>query len=401
MSRVRDRIVVRLRERGRPAESVTLPRPLTWDEVHHREAIRWIDRLYRVWDDGSLTLKAALKEISGQSDKVGEEHTLTWEQIADALEASRVQQSEKCSAATFRKNWRPFIDHAVKLINTGRVHDGYSLLKTALQNWEGASTMKVECGRYLGLFMQFAVSRHNAPRTWLITEFDKDELIPKAKKPRLKAVLTDAEMLRLIELADSVNPRWGNVFRLMTQFGLRPIELQHLSSRPHPVTGKPAIWCDYCKVGGEEETEPRFLEAMYVRDANDQPMTWPLEQALADGTLLLPTGRDGDARKLSGSAVNCYIHRKSRSTGKPSGAFQTYWAELVEEYSSKKPSEWVRGYSFRDSYSIRCHREGVPVASICSAMGHTEAVHSRSYRTLTLGMRTRDFAAETGTIPLP
>ena len=166
-------------------------------------------------------MKAALKEISGQSDKVGEEHTLTWEQIADAMEVSRVQQSEKCSAATFRKNWRPFIDHAVQLINTGKVHDGYSLLKTALENWEGASTMKVECGRYLGLFMQFAVSRHNAPRTWLITEFDKDELIPKAAKPKLKAVLTDAEMLRLIELADSVNPRWGNVFRLLTQFGLR------------------------------------------------------------------------------------------------------------------------------------------------------------------------------------
>ena len=390
MSRVRDRIVVRLRERGRPAESVTLPRPLTWDEVHHRAAIRWIEQLYRVWNDGSLTLKAALKEISGQSDKVGEEHTLTWEQIADAMEVSRVQQSEKCSAATFRKNWRPFIDHAVQLINTGKVHDGYSLLKTALQNWEGASTMKVECGRYLGLFMQFAVSRHNAPRTWLITEFDKDELIPKAAKPKLKAVLTDAEMLRLIELADSVSPRWGNVFRLLTQFGLRPIELQHLSSRTNPETGKPAIWCNYCKVGGEEETEPRFLSAMYVRDANDQPMTWPLEQAMADGTLLLPTGREGDVRKLSGSSVNTYIHRKSRSTGQPAGAVQIYWAELVKQYANQKPSEWLRPYSFRDTYSIRCHREGVAVASICDAMGHSEAVHKRSYRTMTLGMRTRD-----------
>ena len=185
-------------------------------------------------------------------------------------------------------------------------------------------------------------------------------------------MLDDLEMLRLIELADSTNVRWGNVFRLLTQFGLRPIELQHLSSRINPVTGKPAIWCNYRKAGGEEETEPRFLQAMYVRDANDQPMTWPLEQAMADGTLLLPTGRDGDVRKLSGSAVNCYIHRKSRSTGKPSGAFQTYWAELVEEYSSKKPSEWVRGYSFRDSYSIRCHREGVATASICDAMGHSD-----------------------------
>ena len=261
--------------------------------------------------------------------------------------------------------------------------------------------MKVECGRYLGLFMQFAVSRHKAPASWLITEFDKDELIPKAPKPRLKAVLDDLEMLRLIELADSTNVRWGNVFRLLTQFGLRPIELQHLSSRPHPVTGKPAIWCDYCKVGGEEETEPRFLEAMYIRDANDQPVVWPLEQARADGTLQLPTGRDGDVRKLSGSAVNCYIHRKSRSTGQPAGAVQIYWAELVKQYANQKPSEWLRPYSFRDTYSIRCHREGVPVASICDAMGHSEAVHMRSYRTMTLGIRTRDFAAETGTIPLP
>ena len=49
------------------------------------------------------------------------------------MEASRVQQSQKCSADTFRKNWRPFIDHAVKLINSGKAHDGYSLLKAALQ----------------------------------------------------------------------------------------------------------------------------------------------------------------------------------------------------------------------------------------------------------------------------
>ena len=75
--------------------------------------------------------------------------------------------------------------------------------------------------------------------------------------------------------------------------------------------------------------------------------------------------------------------------------------ELVEHYDKQDPSEGLRPYSFRDTYSIRCHREGVPVASICDAMGHSEAVHSHSYRTMTLGMRTRDFAAKTGTIPLP
>ena len=401
ITRVRDRIVLRVRESGRPAETAYLPRPNTWDEMHHRNAIRWIEAVYRAWDNGKKSMKAAIADAHGRSDLQGEAKAKTWGEIADAMQLSRVEQSQKCSAETFQKNWRPFIDHAVELINTGKVHDGTSLLKMALKKWDGSPTMKVECGRYLGLFMQFAVSRHKAPGSWLISKFDKDELIAKPPKPRLKAVLDDNELLNLIELADSVNHRWGNVFRLLTQFGLRPIELQHLSSRTNPVSGQPAIWCNYRKTGGEEETEPRFLEAMYVRDADDQPVVWPLEQAMADGTLLLPTGNDGNTRKLSGAAVNCYLHRKSRSNGKPSGAVQRYWADLVEKYGNKDPKEWMRPYSFRDTYSIRCHREKVPVASICDAMGHSEAVHNRSYRTMTLEMRTSHFAAETSTMPLP
>ena len=392
--------MVRVRGRRQPAETAYLPRPNTWDELHHRNAIRWIEAVYRSWDNGNKTLKAAIGDAHGTSDLQGEEKAKSWAEIADAMEASRVEHSKKCSSETFRKNWRPFIDHAVKLINQGKAHDGYSLLRAALKHWEGAPTMKVECGRYLGLFMQFAVSRHNAPRSWLITEFDKDELIPKAPKPKLKAVLDDAELMHLVELADSVNPRWGNVFRLLTQFGLRPIELQHLSSRINPVTGQPAIWCDYRKKGGVDATEPRFLQAMYLRNADDEPVVWPLEQAMADGSLLLPTGNDGNTRKLSGAAVNCYLHRKSRSTNKPAGPVAAYWDELVEKYLAKDPEEWLRPYSFRDSYSLRCHRENVPTGSICDAMGHSPAVHDRSYRTMTLGLRTRDFAADTGYLPM-
>ncbi len=398
---MRDRIVVRFREKGSPAESVTLPRPLTWDEVHHRDAIRWIDRLYSAWGNGQQTLKAAIEEISIKSDKVGAELAVTWRDIANALEHSRVRESQKCSVDTFIKNWRPFIDVAVRLIEKGKAHDGYSLLKESLKGWEDAPTMKVECGRYLGIFMEFAVTRHGAPRTWLITPFDKQELIPKAPKARLKAVLDDAELLHLVELADFVNPSWGNVFRLLTQYGLRPIELQYLSSRVHPVTGKPAIWCDYRKKGGLDETDPRFLQSMYMRDANDAPVQWGLEQAMAESTLRLPLGRDGNIRKLKGGPINTYLHRKSRATGLPSGALQKFWALLVEKYDARTPSEWVRAYSFRDSFSIRCHREGVPKESICNAMGHSEAVHDRSYRTITQGMVTRDFAAEASTLALP
>ena len=107
ISRVRDRIVLRVRERGRPAETAYLPRPNTWDEVHHRNAIRWIEAVYKAWDNGEKTLKAAIADAHETSDLQGEEKAKTWAQIANAMEASRVQQSQKCSAVTFRKNWRP------------------------------------------------------------------------------------------------------------------------------------------------------------------------------------------------------------------------------------------------------------------------------------------------------
>ena len=55
----------------------------------------------------------------------------------------------------------------------------------------------------------------------------------------------------------------------------------------------------------------------------------------------------------------------------------------------------VHGFNFANVSTMACRF--APLAG----GNRTEAVLSRSYRTLALGMRTRDFAAETGTIPLP
>ncbi len=379
VSKVRDRIVVRLRETGRPAESVTLPKPLLWNRESHKDAIRWLERLYVAWDGGSTTLKGAFHSIAGRSDKQGAEHQVTWPDIVEALRESRVERGARCSADTFDKNWRPFLDHACDLIHRGKAHDGYSLLKAALRKWKEAPTMQTECGRYLALFMGFAVQRFNAPRTWLITDFDKAELIPKKPKVRLKAVIDDVDLLDLIQEVEGLNRGWANILRLLTQYGLRPIELQHLTVRKHPTTQKLTFYCSYEKVGGVEETKPRFIQPMFLRDLNNQKILWALEKAWDDGALELPTGNDGNTIKLDGRRVNGFLHRMES------------WKELINKYAAKEPSEWVRPYSLRDSYSVRSHREGVPKASICASMGHSEAVHDRSYRTITAGMVAADY----------
>lgn len=204
----------------------------------------------------------------------------------------------------------------------------------------------------------------------------------------MKAVIDDTDLLELIAVVDSQNKGWANILRLLTQYGLRPIELQYLSVRKHPTTGRLTFYCSYEKVGGAEETKPRFIQPMFLRDKDGRKVVWALEQAWSDGTLELPAGNDGLIIKLNGRRVNGFLHRLE------------LWKDLIEKYGTRRPSEWVRPYSMRDSYSVRSHREGVPKASICASMGHSEAVHDRSYRTITAGIVARDYEFPTTAISI-
>ena len=87
--------------------------------------------------------------------------------------------------------------------------DGSELLKAVLKNWAHAPTVQKECGRHLARFMEFTVRRYKVPRTWLITQADRDELCPKRTKKRKKAVLEDAEILDFIDLVRQEDPAWA------------------------------------------------------------------------------------------------------------------------------------------------------------------------------------------------
>jgi len=73
----------------------------------------------------------------------------------------------------------------------------------------------------------------------------------------------------------------------------------------------------------------------------------------------------------------------------------------VNKYAEMHVPAWLRVSNCQDRFSIRCHREGVAEPSIQAAMGHSAAVHAWSYRTITQGIISRDFATTAGTLPLP
>jgi len=397
-------VCIRLRVSGQPAQQINLPK-LRYREEDEEAAITWTRKLYKVWEkaNGERTLKDCLKEAKGSSDVLHAKEVVTWADIAAAMKESKIENGRKISPQTWKTNWKPILDEAVRVLGRKNVPaDGFELLRAVIKNWKHAPATQRECGRYLARWMEFAVRRFKVPRSWLITKADRDELIPKKKRVRKKAVLDESEIMDFIKIVQKQNPAYANVFRLLTQFGLRPGELAYLSVEPDPAdsTGKRNVfYCSYEKTGGVEPTRPRYLRAMYLRNERDEPIQWPLVEAWADGTLELPKSKDGGIRKLSGLSLNTYLHRKNNK-GEPSGPIQREWLRLVNKYAEKQVPEWLRVYSFRDTFSVRCHREGLDENSICAALGHGRAVHQRSYRTITDSIVARAFDRSATVIPL-
>ena len=105
--------------------------------------------------------------------------------------------------------------------------------------------------------------------------------------------------------------------------------------------------------GVKEETDPRWLEAVAVDGSTfDLVESW-------DQLKLPPT--------VSGKTLGNVLRRLP------------YWQKLMGEYKAR--GEWLRPYSFRDTFSVRAHGIVKDDTLIAAAMGHTVEVHHRSYRT--------------------
>ena len=105
--------------------------------------------------------------------------------------------------------------------------------------------------------------------------------------------------------------------------------------------------------GVKEQTEPRWLESVAVNGTTfDLVQNW--EQ------LTLP-------QTVSGKTLGNILRR------------MPYWQQLVAEYEAR--GEWLRPYSFRDTFSVRAHGHGIEDTMIAAALGHSIEVHHRSYRT--------------------
>jgi hypothetical protein len=350
--------------------SASLPYP--WAESSIQPVSRLVDQIYGPVMEKGVTLKAAIADTLAISDHKSQEVVTPWPGIVAAFRNHKLTLDNRIAEKTFEASYGRYLNVALlhlqgrKPAGTGKeliervlTHERFNQKSGVKQGeklkpWVEMSASRQECCLALKLFLEFAVSEHRQPQALLIPERDYLQLRGAGAKRRQKAVLTDDEVM---ELTRQLSEPWANVVKVARVFGVRTWEFEFILRRTNE-EGNPQLWVSkgktYNKSGGvKEETEPRWLHAIPVNGQTFDlvekwdELEWP------------PT--------ISGKSLGAKLR------------LLPYWRELQAKYAAQ--GEWLRPYSFRDTFSVRSHGLEIEATLVCAAMGHSPEVHRRSYRT--------------------
>ena len=346
--------------------------PYAWDSESVDEIVLLINRIYAPVMGGEVTLKAAITKALGISDKKADLVVSPWADIVKAFREHKLTLDNRIAEKTFEASYGRYLNVALlhlegrnaaqtakqlmeKVLTHQRVNQKPGKkYGEALKPWIEMPKSRLECCLALKKFLDFAVAEHRQPQAFLISEQDYLKTRGADGKSRKKAVLTDDEVLELIRLLPE---SWGNVVRISRVFGVRPWEIEYIT-RANNDDGQPQLRVIKGKTfttrsGVKQSTEARWLESVAVNGTTfDLVQNW-------EQLTLPPT--------VSGKTLGNILRRLP------------YWQQLVAEYEAR--GEWLRPYSFRDTFSVRAHGHGIEDTMIAAALGHSIEVHHRSYRT--------------------
>ena len=354
------RLVVRKGAGGSEAKaSVTLP--LAWAADAKDDAVALISDLHQQVKAGH-DLRDALARVNGNTLAVKPSSSGQWPVLLEKFHDD-LQTLSQIKPATWERNYLPSLSRAVDLLTGAQPPVNARDLGSALvAAWADKPRERQKAVDALRKFLDFAVEVHHLPASsWTLSDRVTKQLKGKRPARRTVACPTDVEILRLLDSLPKTeaSKRWWNAIALMAIYGLRPVEVNSVVVREHPTTGQPALYCPRVKVSARGTTDPRWLMPLPLTSLTGEEQDWNLPGAMAIGQLPLP---DLTENKF---ALRTYLMR------------QPVWVELLKQYADR--GEWLRGYSFRDAYSLRAHRTGHRLDVICTAMGHSLAVHQSSY----------------------
>ena len=355
------------------------------------DVLQLVGRLYQLLHPSyDKTLDLAIAEVLALSDKHSDGVMQPWEEVVEDLKGLMQTHKNQISENTWATNYAVYYVEALKLLKKKKApRDGADLLKQLLElqrhnkkpgksygeplaKWADLDNSRSYCCSAIRLLMRHAVERCNRPSSWLISEVQYNDLRGASSRQAEKAVLTDVELLILIEAIAVRSERWANVFKLLAVYGLRGWEIDYLQALKNP-QGNWQLKVTKGKVsasrGRKTEGPPRWLVPLPLVNAEGEFVEWELLEQIVNGSLALPVNKGGDAVHLDGRSIGKALRR------------QPEWQEFVKAKAAN--GEHLKPYAFRDSYSVRGHSYGITREFLSPAMGHSEAVHDRSYRRVT------------------
>ena len=336
-------------------QSIMLPFP--WAENLRKAATTRINNIYNLTLEGH-SLKAAAKIADGKAPKVERD----WAACLTNFHRYKTEHENAITQKTFEHDYEKVIKDAVTLLESkDPPTTPADLIELCIRDWKPGTPTRKRRTNSLCQFLEYAVTRENAPVSWLPPKDRKTHIGRKAAnaKTQKKDPLTDQEILILIEDLQTTEAgnRWANALKLLTVYGLRPVELTHLHVKETP-KGEKYLFCSYEKRSGGGITKPRRLEPLPIENTD-----WKLLPLLEAKLIELP--------KLSAEGngvaeqIRKYLERRK------------CWTSLKAKVKAR--NEELGTYSFRHSYSVRGHKLGIDSGSMADAMGHSLEVHCREY----------------------
>ena len=337
-------------------QSVMLP--FAWAKNLRKAATTRINNIYNLTLEGH-NLKTAALIAEGKAPKIERD----WTACLKNFQQYKTEHENAISVKTFEHDYLRVLRDAVKLLESkDPPTNPADLIESCIRDWTPGSATRKRRTNSLCQFLEYCVTREDAPGSWLPPKDRKIHIGRKTSKTKTqkKDPLNDQEILILIEDLQTTEAgiRWGNALKLLTVYGLRPVELTHLQVRKDNKTGEAYLWCAYEKRSGGGITKPRRLEPLPIEGTS-----WNLLQQLEAKIIELP--------KLSAEGngvaeqIRKYLERRKA------------WTSLKAKVKAR--GEDLGTYSFRHSFSVRGHKLGIDSGSMAATMGHSLEVHCREY----------------------
>jgi integrase len=361
ISEFRGRVRLEVRQPGRPKQTTFLP--FDWAKGSVGDVLTRARNIYVLMAEGH-TLKGAAEIADGKAPKP----VADWAGAVERFKVQKLQHGRTLKPTTWARCYQPVLTDAVALLTGHRPPSNPAdLIDLAIRKWEPGSRMRQIRAQSLAQFLRHCVEREHFPALWLPPSDLGSHVGSKASQTATTQKgdpLTDQQIINLLSSLpiDSAGCRWADAIRLMSELGLRPIELLFLTIKTDPATGRLYWWCTYRKRSGGGDTLPRRVHPLPLVDSDGIPQRWNLLQRWQAGLIDLPPLSSGNG---AGDAIATYLGR------------QPGWRSLRAVMAEK--GERAVPYSFRHSYSLRGHLRGIDAGSVALSMGHSFEVHCRSY----------------------